>query len=521
MPVAPLTRRDLVLAAALSLLALSLLLGWRLGNGLWGALGTDAALWGLTAMDLRVGADPLVPPGYPALVALFYGLGASLVAAGLGVSLVAASLLPGVAYAGLRALGLGRLAAAPVALLLASPDLVAWSQQLQPDALASLMLVTVGLALALSPASAGAAWVAVVGSGLLPLVREHGLPLVALSGLALATTGPGRRWPRVLALLALWWLAPLLVGVLPGPLPTQLPWSDRAGGALAALTADSPEGLSFLRELRPQQRQAYGRLLLTGDRLGQLGWHLRRSLALAADAWALLGLSALALSALTWWRPQARRAALGLGLPLLTALPALLIWSQRRHVALLVPLALLGLLYALAQAPRWLRGLCGAALLVLVLAWPGRLRSLAAEQRTERPRAEHFAELGGWLAAQAPAGALLGGIFQDVGLYHPLPRHDPDGSPADWRTYLLSDRPPPPSALGRWTEVHRVGGERGPDGQSIGGIGIFQLDPGLVPRPCAGLALPPRSAYLAVDRAHVELPACGQPSGADGSPPPR
>jgi hypothetical protein len=337
---------------------------------------------------------------------------------------------------------------------------------------------------------------------MLPLVREHGVPLAALTGVALLALGPGRRWPRALAVVALVWLSPLLVGVSPGVHPLDVPWGDRAGGALAAFTATTPDELPFLRELHREPRRAYLERVAAGDRLGQLHWHAARSARLAADGWAWIALGAVSLAAAA----RRRRALLALGLPLLAALPALLIWSQRRHVTLLVPLAVVCAAVGAAQLGRAGRVLLAAVALALASGWPARWASLAADQRTERLRAEHFADIGTFLAAQAPPHSLLGGLFQDVGLYHPLPRHDPDGSPADWSTWLVSDRPPPRSPLGTWAPVHRVGGDpaRGP------GLSVYRLEPDRVPRPCAGIAPAPGAAFLAVERAHATLPGCGE-----------
>jgi len=47
-------------------------------------------------------------------------------------------------------------------------------------------------------------------------------------------------------------------------------------------------------------------------------------------------------------------------------------------------------------------------------------------------------ELGAWICAEDPK--LLGGPIQDVALYCPRPRHEPDGSLADWHTLLVLPR---------------------------------------------------------------------------------
>ena len=494
------TRAEGAWAGALALCVAGALVAWRASWGLWGALGTDAPLWGLTARDLSVGAAPLVPPGYPSAIRVLHAVGLDLVSAGVTVSVAGGAALAAVGALVLRRAGAGRgLASLGGALAVAMPDVVAWSEQLQPDALAAaLILLLGGLLGAVARGSSPAAWGAAVLAGLLPLVREHGLPLLAIAAAVLATR---RQWRPLLALGVVWWLGPLVVGLAPGMHPLDVAWADRAGGPLDVFRATRPDQIPYLHELHREDRRAYLTLLEQQDRLGQLRWHMGRSLALAGDLWAWCGVAVVA--ALV----SARRAPalLALAAPLAAALPALVVWSERRHVGLLAPLAVVVLWSAAAAWGR--RGVVAGALLTGVLAngWPGQWAAIGRGQQTERLRAEHFAELGRWLAANAPEHSLLGGVFQDVGLYCPLPRHDPDGTAADWSTFLVTDRPPPRSPWGRWERVHSVGAE--PD-RPQAGMGIFRLDPQRHPRPCGGIAPAEGAAHLAIARAHVELPGC-------------
>lgn len=498
-------RAELLLPAGLLLLGVTLALGWRIGGGLRGALGTDAALWGLTARDLAAGSAPLVPPGYPALVALLHGLGLDLVTAGVAWSVVAFALVPAVAFQVARRLGAPVWASALGGVsALAFPDLVGWSQQLQPDALTALLILLLAGLLS-GCGSRRAAWGAALIGGVLPLVREHGAPLAALAGGTLLLAGPRQNARPVGALVAVWWLGPLLVGVAPGLHPLAVPWGDRAGGALAAFSETDPEKLPFLRELHRGDRAAYLALVAERDRIGQLVWHVGRSLRLAWDCWLWLALA----GGLGLWRARTDRRWLGLLVPLLAALPALVVWSQRRHVALFVPLALLTVVGAASQLTGAARRAALGMAALLLLAWPTRYPALLEGQRSEGFRADHYRSLGTWICAEATHPSFLGGVFQDVGLYCPLPRHDPDGSPSDWHTFWVADRPPPLSSQGRWVAIHRIETER--SGRP-GPPAVYRLEPDLDLQPCAGMDPAPGTAYLAVGPAQAVVPGCEFPT---------
>ena len=423
-------------ALALFGLGLGLPLALRVWLGLWGAMGTDAALWGGSALDLAAGNPVLVPPAYPALIAILRALGVETVPAGWAFSTLAAAAVPVLVALLGRRWGLSPgLTALGALLVMVHPELLTLAQQVQPDAL--LWAALLGLALLLDDDAPRPAWGAAVLAGLLPLLREHGLPLGLLTGLVL---GLRRRWGPLglLGLLA-------LVGPLPfGGGLGSAPWSERAGGALAALRATRPDELPFLHELHRGDRLAYLGLVEAGDRLGQLAWHARRSLSLAGEVWAALGLALLvAPTTGRGWRAGGPRMALLLGA---AALPALVIWSQRRHVSLLIPLLVPALLSAV-QGGGWRRGLglCGLGVGLLGL---GRWTDLVVILQQERPRALGYAEVGAWICAQ-PEPALIGGVHQDLALYCPRRRHDPDGSSADAFTLFIGDvrRSPPPTAV--------------------------------------------------------------------------
>lgn len=486
---------DRRIAAALSLCTATGLVAVRWGAGLWGALGTDAPLWGLTTLDLCAGAPPLVPPLYPALVGALQLTGLTLVDAGWMVALAAAALVPAATFWAARTAGALRSTAIVAAVLAGlSPDLGAWAQQLQPDSLASLGMVLLGGIFAHQVRQPDARWPRlslVILAGLWPLLREHGTALAALIIVVLAVSPRGLRWAGGAALA--WWAGPLFVGVLPGLHPLDVPWAERSGGALSALTAEGPDAVPYIRELHREARRAYLDLLTQHDRGGQVRWHLGRSLRLAADGWAVVAVAAVGLLA------RRSRVLNRLALPILTVVPALLIWSQRRHVMLALPLCL-AVLAGCAPAHLRLRqaivavvGICVAVAHATL--WPPVLRGL----QTERPRAEHYAEVGTWICANHPDNALIGGIFQDVGLYCPRPRHDPDGTLADWHTVLVADRPPAPSPLSTWTSVF----------QGSGQLQAYVLEPQRLDRPCPDGRPAPHTAHLSVGAAHATMVGCG------------
>ena len=475
-----------VTSAIFFLGALICVLGWRVSGGFSGAMGSDAALWGLTARDVAAGISAKVPPAYPALIALAESLGVGLVEAGWMISTAAMATLPVVIFWLARSLGASTPAASTAAIAsLAHPDLFVFAHQVQPDAI-SVLLIS-GLALiCLRPELR--TWAAVLGA-LLLLFREHGLALWPALCVVIwrgSDTSRSRLW-AIGVLVGLGWLAPLLVGQSPGLHPMDTAWSERTGGALQAFTTTNPAELSFLRELPREERLAYIELVLQQDRWGQLIWHIRRSLSQAWDLWALLSIA----TAMAIGRRQ-----IGDHRPvwstiwLTAALPALIIWSQTRHVALFVPISMAVIAACWPHSGRS-RALVSLPLLGLLSPWPAHYSHEWDGQKGETIRAENLEELGQWICTEMPQGAYLGGFIQDVGLYCRLPRHDPDGSAADWRTFVVTDRPPPGSSKGSWSIVY---GEDGPHQ-------VYQLEPDREPRPCADASLDSQAPHLAVGRA--------------------
>lgn len=466
---------------------------WRQVFHVWGGLGSDAVLWGLTAMDVRYGAPPPVAPAYPALVALVQMTGLSLVDAGPWVALVAAAALPAATWLAARAAGATRAAAAiAAAAILLWPDAAEWAQQIQPDSLAALGIVSLaGLLASAVRGQERAAWGAAILSGLLPLVRTHGLALVPVTAVILLWA-PGRRLARLGLLLATWWLAPALIGVAPGATPLAVPWAHRSTDALGSLFSHDPADVPYARELHRLERERYLALVEAGRTGARIAWHARHSLARALDGWAALALAAVAIAV----RP--RRRLMAAAAPMAAALPALLIWSQRRHVIVVLPVAF-AVLAAAVGTRRWRLGLLAAMLAWTGAGWPARWLRLPARQRGETIRAHSLARVGRWLDDHAPPGSLLGGYLQDVGLYHPLPHHDPDGSSADWRTFVIGNAP---VARAGWKPVYDNGA----------GVIVSQFRPDLDPRPCADARPALGTPFVVAGTYHAKLVGCTTPA---------
>mgnify|MGYP007063370513 CR=1 FL=1 len=481
----------LVLATVLAAVVL------RRTAGLWGALGSDAALWGLTARDLTVGAPPIVPPLYPLIVSGFQALGLPLVDAGWHVSTLSHGLLVGLVWYAARTLGTPRslalIAAIATALL---PDLATWAQQVQPDSTAAMALLLWAILLVHAPTSPKHALGAAIVAGLLPALRAHGLVAIPLTVLVFLTSIP-RGWKWCLPMIAWWMALPIMLGVSSTWNPLGLPWSDRTNSALSALTTHDAAELPYLRELTRVPRSEYIDLLEKRDLTGRLLWHIQRSLSGAWSLWLLI----LATVVLVWRR---HRSAWILTVPFATALPALFIWSQRRHVALLVPIAIVAIVATIPhlsfRGKTLAKGCFLAWTCIMLTTWPTRI----ANQQSERYKANHFAQAATIIAEanatmEPPSKTpLLGGLYQDIGLYQDLPRHDPDGTDADWHTYWVATQPPPDMEGDRWTEIS----------EPIGELRIYRLAPDRVDRPCADGSVQSTTPHVVRRRAHAEMTGC-------------
>jgi hypothetical protein len=195
-----------------------------------------------------------------------------------------------------------------------------------------------------------------------------------------------------------------------------------------------------------------------------------------------------------WARSGANLALIGLGLAgwasgrrgrwaaLAALAPVLLVaivWTQRRHTSVLVPVALIGL--AAAQPPaRWPAALALLASLSYGRAHPETMRGMKQAGEAGRERIA----LADWMKAQ-PGRWFLGGQHNEMNLHLRWPRNDPrlppPGTPmprvwsgADWRTMWVApigSMPPP------FVPVH-----------AEGQLAVWRLEaPEGQPRPCEGV----------------------------------
>ena len=462
---------------------------WRIAGDFSGAMGSDSALWGLSSHDVWAGISTPIPPGYPGLISILYALGLPVVTSGWVISTAATASIPIIVFWFARELGANTIPAIIAAIFsLIHPALFQFAHQVQPDAITTLAITALALLWQKERSKT-----AVILAGILLLFREHALSLwpALLILLGRRFVSFQARLSLIFLLIVVAWIGPILVGQMPGWHPLDTPWGNRTGGALQAFTTTDPQQLSFLRELPREERHAYVELVLNSDRFGQLRWHFMRSIGNAWELWAL-SLSALCLA--LGARRRNKREPLWSCLWLTAALPALLIWSQSRHVALLVPIALA---IIAASWPTNIRAqfLWIIPLLGLSLLFPSEWRATWYGQKGETIRSADFEEIANWICRESPNGAFLGGFVQDIGLYCRLPRHDPNDSPADWRTFLVSDRPAPTSTLGEWTKVYT----------NDGPYSVYRLSPERIPRPCESAVIHPDTSHLAIAEAQAHL----------------
>ncbi|MFT5583251.1 MAG: hypothetical protein ACI9VR_000829 [Cognaticolwellia sp.] len=481
-------------------LLLGLILGVRLGLELALPLGSDAAMWGLSAMGLLVGELPQIAPVFPFLVAAVAKLsGLPVWRIGSLVSVVCAAALPLVVHGASRDLGAGRwtaLSAAVAASVL--PDVVVFFFQLQPDALAALLLVLaawLGMRWERSQSHAALAqWL--VCLLLLALTREHGQVIVA--GLPLYFLV--RRKP-------LWALALLVLGALALTALVQ-------GGGLLALPEriaqpllESPLGAGqgptphFYSELRGAQGEGQ-RLWTQGRALPVFLFNFSHLFGRHADSLWILVLGALGFGAL------ARRDGVG-GAGLLALLPAaviLLVWSNQRHSALLLPVGVLGIACGFPVLRGW-RPAAGVAMAMLsLLGFGWSMRDAPAIANRLMGAAHHAGQTQGltqWMA-ELPGEWMLGGVDNEPNLFLGWPRvaeERPECAVLErpgplWRTLWIAPAGVMPA---EWEQLH----QQGPSA-----VYALRTDP-LGSRPCAELPLPDGALY-AKDGQVAKL-ACAAP----------
>lgn len=447
-----------------------------------GPLGTDPAIWGLTALDLSAGHAPLAVPFYPWLIAHWPG---DLIQGGLQISWLAAWLLPLSAWWAARPFG-ERAALFSGILVLLLPDPIQSAFELQPDALTAFWAVL------LTGALLRERWLWIVllaGIGI--VLREHGPPIAGLLLIAAlffpgpSKSSPQKRLKRAGLLAALTLFTPVLFG---GSIGLNQPWSARSSEAIGLLTT---------QEKPPHLRQDEWRRFQKKGPVGRIQWHTQRSLRLAPDSWAWLGLS---LGLIAWVRD--RRLLLA-ALPMLPVFGALILWSERRHVAIMSPVAIIGLACALSQIKETHKKKAVLLLLALLgLAGLGRLSEAGKKQTRESKAflpvqtvAEKVCELAG-------ANDLLLTHDQRLLLWCPLPQLADPGNPAAWKAWLVA---PPNSIQAPWTPVYT----------NLKGAWIWRWSPEVTPRPCPQET--PNARYLLASgpKAHPAFPHIPMP----GQPP--
>jgi hypothetical protein len=389
-------------------------------------IGEDLDIWLFSALNLGSWDVSRMPPGYPLLAAVVAKLsGARTLWAASWVSNLAWCALPGMSWLLALRLGAGRWAAAIAAgAILLCPALLFLGQQVAPDALtaASLTLLALAAVLAVERPTWLRVGALLVCTAWVYVVREHGLiAAVQVSLLLLWLRGPWwQRGLRLGLLLGLLLLVPVLGATAPAP-PWELPWWDKTMLVIRDALADDPSwvGQAGTEQLAPS--------------LPSLA---ARSLALAPLVWAWVGLASLAFA---WER---RRARVALWVALVPGLPALVLFSEPRHVLVVLPVAA-----ALAMAG--LRRLGGALHhawlgLALALLVAGPLRDTRHELQRARwlsGLAHDLQQLGEQLCAMGPDRYWAGEVRAFT--HCPMPQYSLDGPPsaAAWKVIYASGEP--------------------------------------------------------------------------------
>ncbi len=429
-------------APPLLLLGVGCAVPWLLPRalGMVGPGGSDPGLWLVAAENLRVGASATTAPLYPASSAALAAVsGLPTATACTAVTVLCFALLPPVAWLLARRLGAGAISGVAAGVLfLALPSSLAFSVQIQADALTALVLLGVGLASVAFMRRPG--WGELAGlaaaAAALSLVREHIVPMAGLMVL-LALWPRGKPWVRALralAVVAAVWIAPMLLGSDPG-LPWQQTWFvDRVGEA--ARDATGVELPRHIQELPPHLRQPYEDAIRAGDRVGLMLLHLHRSLVGNWHAWLAVSVG-FAGTALLAGRRRIAMAVVLLGLA-----PPLLAWSQPRHIAIFTPVAAAAWAAAFAKRGPRVR----IALVVLALTMVGLVQlewhTVARKQVAQAATRMELKAFGDELCSQLEPGAALMAGDARTTAYCPLPRVlGTLGTPYDWKLVWIGDLP--------------------------------------------------------------------------------
>jgi len=470
---------------------------------LFGPFGSDADIWLYSALNIGVGAPSVGPPGYPLLVAILKApFGLDVVTAGVLVSAASVVMLPGVVFLLARALAVSRGWAYLAAFVSLSPPVLQFGYQTQPDALITLLLVVSALfavRVCERPRPRRWLWLAVF-LGFLPLVREHAVVLAAtMSALLLWVDGTWKhRALRVGLVLLVWFLG---VWIFSGEVcwPWAAPWNSRVSMAVGEIASTSLP--KYAVELSGADAIALGALHAAGDHSGIIRFHIAHSLGSNPAGWSWVALGLLACL-------RAPRHAI---LPLLAhtavVLPTLFIWSQGRHVTVILPLAMTVICCACSRSPKGFHWV-----LLFALGWWGSCWREDAKQELnkmarESQEIEDLKDFGRAFCALIRPGDVVAGSEYLATLYCPMPHHpiekrDPSewegpGVAADWRTWYIGSGSLPHA----WQQVS-VGGNQ---------FTVKRLRPEVsgASRPCQNSVPPADAAYLTLGTEPVTLtPEC-------------
>ncbi|MDP7114778.1 MAG: hypothetical protein QGH45_22585 [Myxococcota bacterium] len=516
------SRRDAWMGAILLLFGAALPLALRAALGLSHPAGSDPDLWGLYALNVPLGTPCAVPPAFPSAVYLIHlCTGLMPVPAAALAAWGAATLVGPLAYVLARWLGARpMLAAAGAALALTTPHASTLTVQAQPDTAVMALLLAAALAvLAVHrwPGAAGSLALAAV-AGTAPLWREHGLVVtaVALCAAIVIRGTPLWRSARVALIVLLLLVSPSLLGQGFAP-PWSQPWFARV--SLVGEELEAAELPEHARMLRGAERERVAGYYRDGARVRLALYHGQRALRLAPVEWTF----ALAAGLLALLAGRRRRVlAIAPLVGLVPVLPALLIWSGPRHVAVALPVALTVCAAGISAFPVRARWAAGLAVLVVWaashLAWPG----VSTEIRSQAEGMRDLEDVGTDLCRLAEPGDLASGDLRAF-LYCPLPLATLGDPTTDWRIWRVTREPEEregwvhiPTRCPRFV-IHRyhaefAGAER-PCNESFPppDTPFIALQPRPVPLapPCAPPAswlaeLPPAPATLEIDPKPVE-----------------
>ena len=431
--------------AALGCVAVSLGL-WLIvafGYDLFGPFGSDPDIWLYSALNIGVGAPSVGPPGYPVLVELLRApFGMEVASAGVIVSATSVVLLPGAVFLLVRDLAVSRGWAYLAAFAAMSPPVLQFGHQTQPDALITLLLVLSAwwsIRVFHRPRPRRWLWLAAF-LGLLPLVREHAVVLAAsMSMLLLYVDGTWKhRFARVGLLLLVWFLGVWFFG---GDvrLPWEASWNSRVSMAVGEIS--NTQLPKYAAELTSVEAATLAHLHAAGDQPGIIRFHVAHSLRSnpAGWAWVVIGLLACLRAP--------RHAVLPLLAHLVVVVPTLFIWSQGRHVTVIIPLTMAVICCACSRSPKGFHWLLLFGLGWWCSGWAETAEHEVKKMQKENANIEQLKDFGRAFCALRTPGDLVAGTEYLATLYCPTPHHpvekrspiewQGEGHAADWRTWYI------------------------------------------------------------------------------------